>query len=322
MPTREKMKAALIHDFGGIEKVVVENIPIPTPQEDEIQIAVKCAGVNPIDWKITEGYLKEQLEHQFPITLGWDVAGTVSKVGKNVTQFKEGDAVYAYCRKEIVHDGAFAEYICLQVKNVAFKPKSLSFEEAASVPLSALTAWQSLFDTAHLQKRQNVLIHAGAGGVGGFAIQFAKQAGAHVIATSSRNHFEYVKQLGADEIIDYTKESFVDSIHQKHPEGVDLVYDTVGGPTLNASYQAAKVGGRLITIAGMIDRVVAEKRKLLADFVFVHPDGEELKQIGALFDQRKIVPPQIEVVSFDNVQAALRKSREGHTKGKIILKLN
>jgi NADPH:quinone reductase-like Zn-dependent oxidoreductase len=322
MARQQTMKAALIHSFGGIEKVTIEEVSVPTPQEGEVQIAVKCAGLNPVDWKVSEGYLKSMMEHQFPVILGWDVAGVVSQVGEGVSQFKEGDPVFAYCRKEVVRDGSFAEYICLKVNNIALKPQKLSYAQAACIPLCALTAWQSLFDTAHLKKRENVLIHAGAGGVGGFAIQFAKHIGAHVITTSNPTNFDYVKKLGADEVIDYTSESFVESIHKTYPQGVDVVYDTVGGPTLNASYLAAKEGGRLVTIAGVIDEVIAKKKHLLADFVFVRPDGKELSHIGQLFNDNKIVVPEIQEIPFLEVQSALRKSREGHTKGKLVLTID
>lgn len=286
------MKAALIHSFGGIEKIAIEETSIPTPQDDEIQIAIQCAGVNPVDWKIADGLLKSRMEYQFPIILGLDAAGVVSQVGKEVDQFKVGDAVFAFCGKEIVRDGAFAQYICLKASHVALKPQKLSYAEAASIPLSALTAWQSLFDSAHLKPREEVLIHAGGGGVGSFAIQFAKYVGAHVITTTSQANFDYVKKLGADEVIDYTHENFVNSIHKKHPEGVDVIYDTVGGETLKASYLAAKQGGRLVTIAGIIDSTIAEKKSLLAESVFVHPDGKELNHIAQLFDENKIFPPR------------------------------
>lgn len=321
MPPKQKMKAAVIHGFDGLEKVLIEEIDIPTPQDNEVQIAVEYAGVNPVDWKICEGLLKNRMDYEFPIILGWDAAGKVSAKGKNVTHLKEGDSVFAYCKKEIVHEGAYAEFICLNASHVVKKPKKISASQAASFPLSSLTAWQSLFDTAHLKAKDNVLIHAGAGGVGGFAIQLAKLMGAKVITTTSSSHHDYVKALGADEIIDYTKENFVEKIHALLPEGVDVVYDTVGGSTLKASYQAAKEGGRLVTIAGIIDQALAVQRHLEAEFVFVTPNGEELGQIAELIEKGKLVPPPIHEVPLEDAKSALRKSREGHTEGKIVLKI-
>ena len=315
------MKAALIHSFEGSENVTIEEVATPIPKEHEVQIAVKYAGVNPVDWKITDGLLQTRMKHQFPIILGWDVSGEISQVGKEITHLKVGDPVFAYCRKEIIHDGSYAEYICLAADNVIIKPKNITFAQAASVPLSALTAWQSLFDTAHLNSKEEILIHAGAGGVGGFAIQFAKLVGAHVITTTSAANFDYVKKFGADEIIDYVKENFVDAIHKKHPNGVDVVYDTVGGNTLQASYLAAKEGGRLITIAGVVDRTLTASHHLTADLYFVHPDGKELTKIASLLEEKKILPPHIQEMPFDSVVLALRKIREGHTQGKIVLKI-
>jgi len=319
---KQTMKAALIHSFEGIEKVTIEEVSIPMPKDNEVQIAIKYAGFNPIDWKIAEGLLKSKMEYQLPIILGWDAAGEISKIGKDVKNFKLGDPVFAYCRKEIIRDGSFAEYICLPAQNVVRKPAKLTFAEAAAIPLSGLTAWQSLYDTAHLKSKEEVLIHAGAGGVGSLAIQMAKIAGAHVITTSSQANFDYVTLLGADEVIDYTKENFVEFIQKKHPKGVDVVYDTVGGNTLKESYQIAKEGGRLVTIAGIVDQALASKQHLMAEFVFVRPDGKELDKIAALIDEQRISPPRIQEIPFDEVLHGLRKSREGHIQGKLVLKIS
>lgn len=319
---KQTMKAALIHSFEGIEKVAIEEISIPTPKDNEVQIAIKYAGFNPVDWKIAEGFLKTQMEYQLPIILGWDAAGEVSKIGKDVKNFKLGDPVFAYCRKEIIRDGSFAEYICLPAQNVVRKPAKLTFAEAAAIPLSGLTAWQSLYDTAQLKSKDEVLIHAGAGGVGSLAIQMAKITGAHVITTSSQANFDYVKLLGADEVIDYTKENFVEFIQKKHPKGVDVIYDTVGGDTLKESYQVAKEGGRLVTIAGIVDQALASKQRLMAEFVFVRPDGKELSKIATLIDEKKLSPPRIQEIPFEEVLHGLRKSREGHTQGKLVLKIS
>jgi len=319
---KPSMKAALIHSFGSIEKIEIEEISTPIPQPHEVQIAIKYAGVNPVDWKIAEGMLKTRMDYRFPITLGWDMSGEVCAVGKEVKGLREGDPVFAYCRKEIIHDGAYAEYICLDAKNVVLKPKSLSFAQAAVIPLSSLTAWQCLFDTAHLKAKEEILIHAGAGGVGGFAIQFAKLVGAHVITTASASNTDYVKMLGADEVIDYTQVNFLTALQQEHPQGVDVVYDTVGGKTLNASYEATKVGGRLVTIAGVIDQVPATERQLQTEFVFVHPDGKQLQKISELMDAGKLLAPCVQEISFKKVEEALRLSRTGHTQGKLVLKIS
>lgn len=316
------MQAALIHTYGGIEKVVLERIAAPIPKDNEVKIAVKYAGVNPVDWKISEGYLKTRMDYQFPIILGWDAAGVVVETGKDIKDLQEGDEVFAYCRKEVIHDGSFAEYICLPIENVVKKPKNLNFAEAACIPLSALTAWQALFDSADLKKGEKVLIHAGAGGVGGFAIQFAKLSDAYVFTTASLSNFEYVKHLGADEAIDYVHENFIEKVFNKNHSGVDVVFDTVGDSTLHASFQAVKKGGRLVSIAGVIDQALASKQSITADFVFVRPDRNQLKNIATLFEQEKIIVPRLQEVPLEEVDLALRKSREGHTQGKLVLKIN
>ncbi len=318
---KPSMKAALIHKFGGIEKIEIEEVSTPFPKPREVQISVKYAGVNPVDWKIAEGMLKTRMDYQFPIILGWDVSGVVSAVGEEVETFREGDPVFAYCRKEIIRDGSYAEYICLDAKNVVLKPKSLNFAEAAVIPLSSLTAWQVLFDTARIKPKETLLIHAGAGGVGGYAIQFAKIADAYVVTTASKSNFDYVSLLGADEIIDYQKDFFVEALKKNHPKGVDVVFDTVGGNTLTASYEAAKIGGRLISIAGVIDQVLASQRKLKTEFVFVHPDGKQLQKIADLFEEGKLSPPRVQEFPFEEVESALNQSRSGHTQGKIALKI-
>ena len=312
------MRAALIHSFGGIEKVEIDEVSIPLPHANEVQIAIEYAGVNPVDWKIAEGMLKTRMDYQFPIILGWDASGMISAVGEEVTQFTVGDPVFAYCRKKIMQEGSFAEYITLEAQNVAKKPLSLSFAEAASIPLSCLTAWQALYDAAKLKKGETVLIHAGAGGVGGFAIQLAKLRGAHVITTASAANHTYVQMLGADEVIDYTKGDFRSHLHDK----VDVLLDTVGGKTLQESYEVVKPQGRLVTIAGVIDQDIATTRDLWTEFVFVHPDGETLAEIATLLDEKKLTAPTVEEMPFDTVERALGKSRQGHTQGKIVLKIH
>ncbi|MFZ0564692.1 MAG: NADP-dependent oxidoreductase [Chlamydiales bacterium] len=316
------MKAALIQSFEGIEKIEIGEVPIPYPEANEVQIQVKYAGINPVDWKITEGMLKTRMDYEFPVILGWDAAGVITQVGEEVKRLKEGDSVFAYCRKEIIHDGSFAEYLCLDGQNVILKPETLSFAQACCIPLSALTAWQSLFDTAHLKTKERVLIHAGAGGVGGFAIQLAKTIGAHVITTTSQKNFDYVQQFGADEVIDYTQNHFVDWMQQHYQNGVDVVFDTVGGDTLKMSYQTVKKGGRLVTIAGIIDHALANEQQIEAEFVFVRPDGKELQKIAELFNATRLHPPTIQEIPFEDVELALRKSREGHTQGKLVLKIS
>src|ERR1700733_2368139 len=190
------MKAMVIEKFGHEEQLHLGDIPTPLPSDNEVQIQVLYSAVNPVDWKIREGLMKNFLPHEFPLILGWDAAGIVKAIGKNVKKFKVGDEVFAYCRKPIVKWGTYAEYVCFDADNIALKPNNINFAEAAAIPLAGLTAWQALFDFAKLKKGESILIHGGAGGVGSFAIQFAKHAGAKVITTASKQNHDYVKKLG------------------------------------------------------------------------------------------------------------------------------
>jgi NADPH:quinone reductase len=242
------MKAMIINGFGGADRLQMAEVPTPTGQADEVLLRVAYAGVNPVDWKIREGMLEGLFPHRFPLVLGWDAAGTVAAVGTAVNNFEVGDKVYAYCRKPIVQWGTYAEYMAMASSAVAPMPANLTFAQGAAIPLTALTSWQALFDAGQLKAGQSVLIHAGAGGTGGMAIQFAKHAGATVFTTASAGNYEYVRSLGADHVIDYQRQSFVEVIKNKSPDGVDLAYVTVGGDVLRNSYRVMKPGGALVSI--------------------------------------------------------------------------
>ncbi len=237
------MKAVRIHSYGSAEKMIYEDAPLPEAGPDEVRIRVHSAGVNPVDYKIRAGYLAAMLPHQMPLILGWDVSGVVDQVGNDVTELSVGDEVYS--RPEIARDGTYAEYVVVRASEVAAKPTTLSHNEAAAVPLAALTAWQGLFDFAKLKKGERVLIHAGAGGVGSFAIQFAKWCGAHVIGTASAVNEELVRSLGADEFVDYRSQQFEEVLDK-----VDVVFDTIGGdqrsrsPSWSASIRMPSFSGR------------------------------------------------------------------------------
>jgi NADPH2:quinone reductase len=236
------MKAILIEGFGGPEQLKVGRLNVPMPGPDEVQIKIVCTAVNPVDWKIRVGMLENHMPHHFPIVLGWDAAGIISALGPNVKKFKIGDEVFAYCRKSIIQEGTYAEYICFNADDVALKPKDLSFAQAAAIPLAGLTAWQALFDAAKLQKGESVLIQAGAGGVGSLAIQFAKIAQARVITTARKSNHNYVKSLGADQIIDYQESSLPNEVKKFAPQGLDVVFDTLGGKALQESISFLKPG--------------------------------------------------------------------------------
>ncbi len=316
------MKSIVYDDFGGNDQLHLADVPIPDPEKGEVQIQAVYAGVNPVDWKIREGYLRKRLKTEFPVIPGWDVAGVVTKVGKGVTRFKEGDEVYAYCRKPLVKWGTFAEYVCVDAEYVASLPKYLGFNEAAAIPLVALTSWQALIDLAKVSKGESVLIHAGAGGVGSMAIQLAKWAGAKVYATASEHNHDYVKKLGADVAIDYHTMSTKDAMKKYEPQGFDMILDAVGEPVFEESLHCVKKGGWLVTICKLfIQDSVGQEYGIRTGFVFVRPDGKQLAEIAKLFDEGILKPPNLTEFPLEEAVKALDQMQTEHTRGKIVLKI-
>jgi len=313
------MRAMVFDEFGGNENLHMADVPTPDPQKGEVQIKVAYAGCNPVDWKICAGWLKKRLKTEFPAIPGFDVSGTVSRVGEGVTKFQEGDRVYAYCRNPaLVKMGTYAEYVCFDANDVAPMPQSLGFKEAAAIPLCALTAWQSFFDKAKLKAGQTVLIHAGAGGVGSLAIQLAKWAGAKVHTTASSRNHDYVKQLGADEAIDYHTENVAEVV----PEGFDMVLDCVGEKVFDESLTYVKKGGWLVTICKLfIEDSVGEKYGIRTGFVFVQPNGQELEEISRLFDEGILASPQVTEFPLEEAVKAWEQLQTEHTRGKLVLRL-
>ena len=311
------MKSAYIKQFGGPEVLKFGDLTKPIPKENEVLIKVSHAGVNPVDWKIRDGALKDVFDIEFPLIPGWDLSGVIEEVNDPTSDLKVGDEVYAYCRKPKVKWGTYCEYTTFPAKDVVKKPDSLSLAEAAAIPLVGLTAWQALFDFADLQAGQTILIHAGAGGVGGMAIQFAKSKGAKVITTASASKHPYVKKMGADIAIDYRNEEFTEVLD----EPVDVIFDCVGGETLQKSYSCVKKGGVLVTICDPITEKDGLEYGIRTAWMLVEPNGSELKQIATLFDEGKISTPKIEEYLLSEANVAQEKSKEGHTTGKIVLKI-
>lgn len=316
------MRAIAIEEFGGAEKLKMVEVSTPQPLDNEVQIEIAYTAVNPVDWKIREGLFKTRLPFEFPLILGWDAAGTISAIGKGVKKLKVGDEVYAYCRKPLAKWGTYAQYVCMEAENVALKPKTLSFKEAASIPLAGLTAWQSLFDAGKVSKGEQILIHAGAGGVGGFAIQFAKVVGATIYTTASIENHEYVKKLGAKVAIDYKRERVSDIIKKHCSQGLDFVFDTIGGKTLRESLDWLKVGGRVVSLLEEVDPSLTKARKIKSFYVFVKPSGVQLTEIAQLIDEGKVAPPHIEEMPLEEAAQAQERVRTTHTRGKIVLKVS
>jgi len=314
------MKAMGIRHFGGVEVIEMLELPKPQPGPHEVLLRIHAAGINPVDWKIREGFFQGRMSHTFPIILGWDAAGTIEAVGDKVHYASIGDAVFAYCRKEILQDGTYAEYIVLRHPHLAPKPRNLSFEEAAAIPLSGLTAYQSLFEALKLKAGEKILIHAGAGGVGGFAIQMAKQVGAHVITTSSASHHAYLAELGVDEVIDYTQSPFVVALRRAHPEGLDAVFDTVGGQVQIDSAEVLRPGGRIVSILAMKEEYFRQKG-LEPHYVFVRPDAEQLLKIRDMVERDELKVKVAKTFPLEQASLAHELIQRGHTEGKIVLQV-
>lgn len=308
------MKAVQISSFGDRSVLELNDIEIPTPAANEVLIKVKCAAVNPVDWKIREGYLQPMLNHTLPLTLGWDVSGEVVAAGDQVTHLKPGDAVYS--RPEITKNGSYAEYMTVVADEVAIKPGSLSWQQAAGVPLTALTAWQSLYELAKLAAGERVLIHAGSGAVGQFAIQLAKLRGAYVCTTTSSKNTDMVKSLGADRVIDYHEEDFSEL------RDIDVVFDTIGGDTLENSWKTLNKGGRLVSIAANPDEATAREHGVTAFFCFVQPNREQLDQLSELADAGKLIVNIDSEFGLDEVAKAHERSETGRAQGKIIINVS
>ena len=306
------MKAIVIHQYGGPEALKYEDAPRPEPKDNQVLVKVIAAAVNPVDAMIRSGKYAKVFGTTLPLIPGYDIAGIVEKSGAKVTRFKPGDAIYAYP----MWGGGYAEYDVVDETETALKPKSINFAEAAAVPLAALTAWQALIDAAKLSAGQTVLIHGGSGGVGSFAIQIAKTRGAKVIATASTPNQEFLKQLGADVAVDYTKQKFEDVARD-----VDVVLDSVGKDTLARSYGVVKKGGFIATLVARLDQAELDKHGIRGASISVKPNGAQLAEIGKLIDEKKIKPIVSEVFPLTDAAKAQEQAATHHTRGKIVLKV-
>ncbi|MDA2528332.1 NADP-dependent oxidoreductase [Bacillus cereus] len=331
------MKAMIIDRYGKVPMRMAE-VPTPEINEYEVLAEIHAASINPIDFKIRDGKVKMLLKYEMPLILGNDFAGVITKVGSKVTRFKVGDEIYARPRKNKI--GTFAEYIAIHEDDIALKPKNLSFEEAASIPLVGLTSYQALHDIMQLQKGQKILIHAGSGGVGTFAIQLAKIMGAIVTTTASEAGANLVTSLGADEIINYKTEKFEDIL-----QNYDAVFDTIGGATLEKSFNIIKSGGNIVSVSGMPNARFGKEfgsgffktllfslasKKLTAlekkhnaqySFLFMKPSGDQLRTIANYIEAGQIKPVIDRVFPFEDAQKAMEYSESGRAKGKIIVKI-
>ena len=312
-PAPAPMKAIRYHNVGGPDVLKYEDAPRPTPGEGELLVRVRAAGVNPVDAKVRAGGFGPG--GKMPAIPGYDLAGVVEEAGPGTTRFKKGDEVFAYLN--LRRAGAYAQYALVKEDEVAAKPGKASFEEAAAVPLAALTAWQALIETAKLEPGQTVLIHGGSGGVGSFAIQIAKARGAKVIATASTRNQQTLKELGADQAIDYTTTKFEDVA-----KDVDVVLDTVAGETLARSYGVVKKGGIIVSILAPPNKEELSKREIRGQVILVRPHSEMLGEIGKLIEAGKVKPVVSQVLPLAEAAKAHQQIETGHTRGKIVLKVD
>ena len=306
------MKAVLIHKYGGPEELKYENAPEPVVNPDDVLIKVFATSVNPIDWKVREGHTKGM--RVFPVILGWDVSGVIEKVGTDVQDYYVGDEVYA--RPDVSRNGTYAEYVAVRAGEIYFKPKTIGHLQAAAIPLAGLTAWQGLFDHGKLQAGQKILIHGAAGGVGTLAVQLAKWKGAYVIGTSSEKNIAFLKELGADEVIDYHKENFEEKL-----KDIDVVFDTVGAETQIKSLKVLKPGGILVSTVGIKDMDALKVKGLHGSQYMAQSVPENLKQLAELIDAGKLKPVIAQVLPLKEIVKAHQLSEGGHTRGKIVLKV-
>lgn len=311
-PAPGAMQAVRLHEYGDAAVMKLEEAPCPAPAKGQMLVRVKAAGVNPVDWKIRSGKFRGMMPLVLPAILGYDVAGTVESVGEDVTKFKAGDQVYAYM--PLTRGGGYAQYAVVGESEAAMKPEKADFEHAAAVPVAALTAYQALFDTAGLKAGQTVLIHAGAGGVGHLAIQLAKWKGATVIATASESNQAFLKELGADVVIDYKAVKFEDVA-----KNVDVVLDAVGGDTQDRSFGVLKKGGMLVSIVQPPSPQKAMEFGVRATVIMVQPNGAQLAEIAGLIDAGKVKPHVSDTFPLAEATKAHEKSETGRTRGKIVL---
>jgi alcohol dehydrogenase len=331
------MLAVRIHEYGGPEVLRLEEVQRPVPAPRDVLVRVCAASVNPVDWKLRTGGQRNIVRYRLPWILGLDVSGVVEAVGAKVTKFAPGDEVWS--SPHHARPGTYAEYVCIDERELARKPKNLTHEEAAAIPLVGLTAYQCIVEKGKLSVGERVLIHAGAGGVGTFAVQLSKHLGAHVITTASSRNADLLRELGADEVIDYKQQNFADVL-----EPVDLVFDTLGEPVFDDNLRVLRRGGRLVNVTvdvpGHVERYgsVFSLFTLAAAMIKLHLfplvtkgiksrhvikrcDGEQLGVIADLVEAGAIRPVIDRVFPLAEVSDAHRHSESHHARGKIVLRV-
>lgn len=309
------MRAVQLTHYGGEDALqFTASAAKPTAKEGQVLVKLEAASVNAIDWKIREGMMQQMAQLVFPATLGGDLAGTVVEVGPNVEGFTIGQAVYGQTNP-FSGEGSFADLTPINAANLAVKPESADFIHAAALPLTAASAYQALVETINLQAGQKILIHGGAGGIGSFAIQLAKHLGAYVATTAATEDIGFVKELGADEAIDYASQKFEETLHD-----FDAVFDTVGGEATDKSYAVLKTGGQLVSMAGMPNAELAAQHDIKASAQQTRVTTERLQKVAELTDQGVLKPAVDKIFSLEDTAKAVEYMRRGHHRGKVVIK--
>jgi len=311
------MKAAQMKGYGSSDEVIEinENVPAPNdPSAGKVLVKIKAAGINPVDWKIREGYMQQMIPLQFPSPLGMDFSGVIEKVGQGVSEFRQGDDVYGQASIMSGGSGAFAEMALANADTTAHKPKSLSHPEAAGLPLVGVSAWLALVETISLQKSQKILIHGGAGGIGSVAIQLAKHLGAYVATTVTANDKQFAKELGADEIIDYQTQTFEELIRD-----CDAAFDTVGGETYSRSFKVLKRGGIIVSMLEQPNQELMKHFGVKAIFQFTQLSRDRLTKLAQWVDQNNIRVNVDKTFPLEEAGKALDYQRDVHPRGKVVL---
>lgn len=312
VPIPETMVAVRLHSYGGPESLVYETVPVPQPSDQEVLIRVQAAGVNPADWKIREGYLKEAFPLSLPMVPGSDVAGVIVAVGKEVSYLKVGEHVYGLA--DMSRSGAYGQYAIAHSGAVSHKPGSLTAVEAASVPVAALTAWQALKDAAHIQPTDKILIHGAGGMVGLFAVQFACRFGCHIVAMTSHDSIHLVREMGADTVMDYAKLDF-----EHHISGIDIVFDTIGGEIQERSWQTLKPGGILVTTTAPPSQETADSHDVRARMLQMQPSAFQLNDIAQWLNTGELRTFVGKLFILEQAAEAQEAQRLQHIRGKVVL---
>jgi NADPH:quinone reductase-like Zn-dependent oxidoreductase len=310
-PTTEvNMKAIRIHNYGHSDQIKAENIPTPTPTDNQILVEVHAVGINPIDWKIREGLFKDMMPAKFPLTLGQDFAGKVLQVGEDTHNYQKGDLVYGFAQ------GSYAEFVLVEESKIAKIPEDVDYVTAAAIPTAGLTAYQLIANAIELKAGQSILIHGAGGGVGSFAVQLAIWKKAKIFATASSADVEYLKALGVQEVINFENEKFEDRV-----KDVDAVIDLIGEETLKRSYAVLKKGGIIATTVGQLDKKLLEDKGIKGIRFVMKQNSEDLSHLAELVNQKILAPRINEIVPLEEAKRAQDDLQMKHAKGKIILEV-